>query len=362
MRWFLWLTLAVGLTACSTPPSEERVSSVSDTLTLTPEQQGLLTLEHVRLAPSLAAYTLPVQGEIVPTLEAESVISTPIAGRITRVMVRPGQRVSAGQTVATLESLELASLVGDFLTAASERTLRARQAARSLDLEREGIQPTAQREEAEAAVEQAEARLHALALRLTALGLSPDSLLARPPQRASLSLRALQGGVVNEVLVHVGEAADAHAPVANVMAEGQLELRLDLPLTAASAVRLGDEVELNGGQARITRLGQALEGATQSVPAFATLSGGTFRAGQRVPARLRLTPTEPRLLLPAAAVFYEGDLPAVFLRVAPGAYVHHLVQLGPAEGDFFPVLDAIGGEEEILTTSVFDVKALYRSR
>lgn len=362
MRWLFLLITLTAISACSAPPEEERMASASDTLVLSSEQQALLTLDHVRLTPSSADYPVPVSGEIVPTQEAESVVSTPIAGRITRVLVRPGQTVAAGQTVALLESLELATLVGDFLTAASERTLRERQAARSADLERDGIQPTAQREEAEAASQQAEARLRALSLRLIALGLSPDSLLSRPPNRASLPLRTSQRGMVTDVHLHVGEAVDAHAAAVHLLAEGQLELRLDLPLAIVSSVQIGTEVELGAQRVRISRLGHALDGTTQSIPAFAALPGGMYRAGQRVPATLLITPSQPRLLLPSSAVFFEGDLPAVFLRVAPGAYVHHLVQLGPAEGDFFPVLSGLTSNEDILTTSVFDVKALFRSR
>lgn len=76
-----------------------------------------LTAEAIKIAgiETEEARKMPIQGQLqVPgvitnTSQGRAVVTPPVDGKVIRILVRPGDRVKAGQTIATLQSADLAT-------------------------------------------------------------------------------------------------------------------------------------------------------------------------------------------------------------------------------------------------------------
>ncbi|GAA3277612.1 hypothetical protein GCM10020258_59490 [Sphingomonas yabuuchiae] len=92
--------------------------------------------------------------------DAEAVLTARAPGTVTRIFVRIGDPVRAGQTLALVESRDASQIAADRAAAAARVTLASRQLARERTLLGQGVSPRADYETAQAnlAVAQADAQ------------------------------------------------------------------------------------------------------------------------------------------------------------------------------------------------------------
>lgn len=163
--------------------------------------------------------TLPA--EVVPGPGAAWNLAPPTAGRLVSWAVVPGQRVSAGDALATLTSPQLADLEAQ--ASALRATVTRRQAA--LDAaraaERSGIGSTTARVDAEAALAESRAEASAIARRLAAT----RDTTAR--SGGSWTWQAPADGTVQDLHCEPGPVSADQACVSLVdTAGGQVQVRL----------------------------------------------------------------------------------------------------------------------------------------
>ncbi len=92
-----------------------------------PERQRSLGIEVEPAAVRPVADQLTVTGEVVANPNRSVVIAPRTSGRVTRILVQLGQTVKAGQTLALVDSAEVADLIGELQQAESALELaRAR--------------------------------------------------------------------------------------------------------------------------------------------------------------------------------------------------------------------------------------------
>jgi RND family efflux transporter MFP subunit len=124
---YAFLFVALMLAGCgqqSAPVADEHAGEDehTDTVDLSADAQEIAgvkvaTVERRMMQPSYA-----FTGVVKSTTTGRAVVTSPVAGRIVRITVTLGQHVRAGQTVAVIESSELAEAWSEIASAESERS------------------------------------------------------------------------------------------------------------------------------------------------------------------------------------------------------------------------------------------------
>jgi len=131
MKRVLWIALSTGIITAITGCSQEKTTKASEPhveaehATESHSQDIVLTPEAIKIAgiEVEAAQTLPMQGELkVPGVVTNSatgkaVVTPPVAGKVVRLLVGPGDRVRSGQGIAVLQSSELAEASAQIIEA-----------------------------------------------------------------------------------------------------------------------------------------------------------------------------------------------------------------------------------------------------
>ena len=336
-------------------------------------------------APAAVVSLGKVESTLLPSVfEAGGVVrarlTSPVSSRmlapVLEVRVRPGERVTAGQVLVTLDGRESQALAGR----AAAALAAARQSVRAADADRQGAgaaltlatssfdrisglrakrsatnqeldEATAALQAARARVAVADAHAAEAAAALTAADASAD---AAKIAAAYASIAAPFAGRVTERFVDPGAMAAPGVPLLTVEdpASFRLEARLDEARAQQIAVgqHAGVSVDAAGGAwgdgriAEIARLDPAGHGFLVKIdlPSSVMVQSGAFGRA-RFAAAPRATTTAP-----ASAVIRRGQMAFVFAVDRDGFARLRPVTTGPSTGDRVEVLAGVAEGEPIV--------------
>ncbi len=318
---------ALLLAACSdTPPDNEPITETSADTTLLGAQAvaiGGFTLDTARRVVWTSTVTAPARIVLDPTREQE--LGSITEGRITRVLVRVGDRVQAGDILVAIHSHEimdarsgLARAESQSRTATAERDaaelnlqraqrLLAAQAMGQADVERATVVATAAR----ARVYEVEAELyraHGLMEHLLGDGALPEDL-----DPHEVLIRAPMSGVVVARTAMQGTVVLPGDPLVSVADPSAVQLELRLTDRQASDVRagvtltfalVGDDASTTLGRAVVSRVSPVVDQGTRTVLILANITSappGT-RAERFATAQINGTADGEALVVPMQSV------------------------------------------------------------
>ena len=286
-----------------------------------------LRVEPVRLEPWHEEWSGPARLALDPAVTQP--LGAIVEGRVMRVLAQPGDRVQAGQVLATLHSHEMLDALGAH-AAARAALVRAESAARLA----ESAAARAERLHAGKALSVADlerARATAVdaeALRFAAVAESERAaemlahLTGDGPVPAGVSghevlVRSPIGGVIVAREAQPGQVVVVGAPLLTVSGVTRLQLVLHLPEAALGAVAPGAEVRFSvqaypsrEWAATVTRVAPSIDPATRTVEVLAGVDdpAGELRPEMFATASLRGPGASRVLTVPAAAVqAMDGD-------------------------------------------------------
>jgi RND family efflux transporter MFP subunit len=326
----------------------------------------LLALLLLVLAQPCDAETArPVMSEIIApgpgqsrsftgTVEAE--VTTNLAfltlGRVARLDVAAGDKVTQGAVLATLDQVtlneDLATAEAALTGARAQAQFAQQSFARIQELVNRAVASSAQLESAQAALETAKAGVSAA-----------EADLARAKDAASYSaLTAPMAGIVTATLVDPGTVVSIGTPILTLAGLTGREAMLDVPPDVLSLLKLGDTFEVTGrGSAPVTgtlhRIEPSAGTGTRSRRIRLTLSDPppSYRLGSLVSARLA-GQTAAVVTLPASAIAGSAAAPQVW-RVGEGRKVSLVpVTLGQSLGSRVVVTGGVAAGDEIIVRGV----------
>jgi cobalt-zinc-cadmium efflux system membrane fusion protein len=331
---------------------------------LTPEvvREAKVRTESAR-KQRLAA-TVELSGQIVANPEALAMLGARTTGRVLRALVREGDRVRAGQTVALISSSEVAKLRGEH-AAMQARAASARENAarlRELFLQRLGSEQEAVTAEAEATAVEAERDASARTLRGLGApaGSGQDSSLVplvTPIAGTVVQLDAAAGQMI-EPTHTVATVAD----LSRVWFQAQV-FEKDLARIVEGAPA---EVRLNGYPehvftARVTRLSGQVDPQARTVMARIALNAADnrLRLGLFGSARVSVPSGDQAevLAVPLSAVTDLGERKAVFVRHPDGDFELHEVRVGAGAGGMVEILSGLEAGEQVVVSGVHTLKS-----
>ncbi|WP_311270174.1 efflux RND transporter periplasmic adaptor subunit [Sphingobium sp. WCS2017Hpa-17] len=290
--------------------------------------------------------------------DAEAVLTARAPGTVTRIFKRIGDAVSAGETIALVESRDASMIAADRGAAAARATLAARQLAREKGLLAQGVSARADYETAEAnlAVAQAEARqadAAARAARVTGDG-------------RSVAVTSAVSGRITAAPASLGAYVQAETELFRVADPRRTQIEASVPAGDAGRVKAGDRVELttNDGQVLDGRVRSAT-GVVDATTRQATIvitpgSGGSIIApGQMVQARIFASgggKSASGVTVPQDAVQTVGDRTVVFVRT-PKGFKAQTIQVARRSGGMVAIVSGLKAGQSIATTNAFLLKA-----
>lgn len=334
----------------------------------------------VTLTPSSGSATVP--GQIVPNEDRTARLGAPAQGRVTAVRVRPGDHVSRGDVLVTMQSAEAgmaqadvskaeADLVSKKAQAVYAASARAR-AERLLSLkaipQQDYERAIADDEQARASLSQAETEVRRA--RSTAAVLDANTSVT---SSGEIALRAPLTGVVLARTAVPGSVVDAGAPLVVVTDPTSLWVSIAAPETMAGLFARGGQLRFavpaypaDTFSARVDAVSAGLDPDTRTLSVRAVTSDAKGKLKAEMLASVDVEGGRSLLaaVIPEDAVQLVAGVPTVFVVEPDGKggarFARRTVALGARGDGRVAVINGLRPGDVVVTQGAFAVKAEFQ--
>ncbi len=307
---------------------------------------------------ALGARAVSTGYEIDGVVEAvrQATVSAQATGRVATLQVKVGDKVRAGQVLATIDDRDTQTGVArsQAQVAQSEAELANAQAnvQRTRDLRKQGFVSQAALDVAESQFKAAQA---------ARAGAGAGAQQARLAQSFT-QITAPFDGYVLETLAQAGDLAVPGKPVATVYAPQPLRVVVQVPASMAQTARTAKSIELQvsgSGDATQWVAPTSQQGVTAADPVSQTLTwkmdvpagvAAQMMPGQQTRVRF-VGGAAQRMVVPQTAVLRRGELTGVYVATDKG-FVLKAVRLGAAHGDSVEVVAGLKAGDAVAANAI----------
>lgn len=389
-RQWLWLGVGgtaaaalVGLVAFNHSPAAqaEDPAPAPGIVVLTAAQRANLTLATADTHDFRDVS--PADGKITTDNSRTVSVFSPFSGRVLKVMVQPGDRVTAGQALFTIDANEYAQGHSDLVAARTglDAALAQEKLAREAATRAEGVYRTAggalkdyQQAQhdliaAQSAMAAAKAALDAERAKLKILGLSDADIDALAGSNGSaVVVRAPISGIVASQTLSAGQllAAGGGAVLA-ITDTNHVWLDAELSETDTGKVKVGDQVTVHVSaypdrsyRATVVSIAPELNADTHRLPVRAAIANadGALKPEMFASFDIYGATVAQALGVPLDAVVRDGDMAHVWVLDGSGRAHYRAVQLGLIGDGYAEITSGLArGEQVVVKGSLFVDKA-----
>lgn len=350
------LAVLLPLAACGDRAPEAATAAVpAGTVLLTPAQQARIKLVVEPTREERVTLPVAVPATVTTPDLSTATIGAIVEGRVAAVLVLPGDRVRAGQTLLRIHSHELATAVRDLARADADLAVAQAAVERS---ERLLASEAVSREEVER-------RRAALASAAAERERAAEMVAHLNPVGEDVGVRAPRAGVVLAVHVKGGAAVTVGAPLVDVGDTHELWLTGYVPENAALALDRGTAVRatlsaLPGDTlaGRVVRMGGIVDSLRRAVEVRVRLDAPPAGLRPGMFATLLLPRGEPatRVVLPAEAVQRSAAGEVVFVQESPGRFHVRAVKTVPL-GDGRLAVEGVPAGVPVVRAGAYQVRS-----
>src|ERR1700682_4990557 len=343
--------------------------------TPTPAEWASLTIEPVTERAFRAEHV--TEGKVAVDEDRSTPVFSPYAGRVTKLLARPGDSVTQGQPLFVIEAADTVQAQNDFIAAMtglnkarSALDLTQLQHKRAKDLFEGKAVPLKDFQQAEATLIQAqndlrstETALEAARNKLRILGLTDDAISAFQEKgriNPETTIFAPIAGTVVQRKIGPGQYVNSGAsdPVFVIGDLFTVWLTAFVRETDVSAVTVGQEMTFNvlalPGRtltARINYVAAAIDPATRRLMVRATVnnSNGHLKPGMFATVTIYAPGDQPSVGVPKQALIYEGDQVRVWVAHEDKSIELRQIKTGLTNGDLVEVHGNLKSGEQIVT-------------
>jgi len=368
----------------------ENSAGAPTTIEIEPDIQRAAGLADEPAERRAIAETIQTTGIVGPDETRLARIRPLAEGRVTRLAVRVGDRVAAGQTLLTYDSITAGEFMSEYRAAVAslERaTAEADVARRSLEradnlveigavAKGERDRRAAEHQRAMAEVNSARAAVINLEQKLLRLGMSRKELdQARGGGdlngAITSAVSAPFGGVVTEVYAAPGEVITPDRELFVVADLSRVWIQGDVYQKDIAKIRVGQNalitIDTYPGETftgRVTYVSNVLDADTRTAKVRCEVPNRDGRLKVQMFARLALpvSVTRDTLVIPSRAVQDIDGVPTVFVRIDEEKFETRAVRVGPAIGELVEVLDGLKPAERVVTDGALMLKSRLKLR
>jgi membrane fusion protein, heavy metal efflux system len=378
------LIFLLALTSCSSPKQQEAIKAEDP-----PQEKKVLAMskeaqQHIGLQTEPAQFQdlqeyLQVTGTVQPIDTRIGHIRPLTRGRIQDILVRVGDRVKAGQTLATFDNIEAGEVLADYQGARSElQRLKRQQASaekiaeRNRDLSTMGAIPTKSAElsqvEAQAAADSVkvqESVVAGLISRLRRLGIEEVSI-----GRPSTVIRAPFAGVVVKAQTAPGDVFDADRELFSIADLSHVWVQAEVYEKDLGRVQIGQPafitVDTYAGEkfkGQVTYLADMLDPQTRTAKVRCEVANPEVRLKLDMFATVELPTHFSRraLVVAASAIQQLEDNDVLFVRKSPTTFETRVVKTGKTLHEFTEISAGLRAGEEVVKQGSFHLKSVALS-
>jgi len=343
--------------------------------TPTPAEWASLTIQPVTERAFRAEHV--TEGKIAVDEDRSTPVFSPYAGRVTKLLARPGDSVTQGQPLFVIEAADTVQAQNDFITAMtglnkarSALDLAQLQHKRAKDLFEGKAVPLKDFQQAEATLIQAqndlrstETALEAARNKLRILGLTDEAITAFQEKgriNPETTILAPIAGTVVQRKIGPGQYVNSGAsdPVFVIGDLSTVWLTAFVRETEASAVSVGQELTFNllalpGCTliGRINYVAAAIDPATRRLTVRATVdnASGQLKPEMFATVTIYAPGEQPSVGVPKQALIYEGDQVRVWVAHEDKSIELRQIKTGLTNGDLVEVHGNLRPGEQIVT-------------
>jgi RND family efflux transporter MFP subunit len=296
-------------------------------------------------------------------------VVAPIDGRLTRVVeVALGASVSQGQELARLlpppsAPADLPQLHRARADAQTALALATRDRERAERLTSAGAAPAKRLDEARSTEEQARARVTAAEASLAQYNAARAG--GATDAEGLFIVRAPVSGVIAQRDAATGANVTAGTVLFRVVDAAQVHVVGQVPEAQAARARLAQAAEIEiAGQpdrvptGRLVSVGKVLDPQSRTLPitfAFDNRALG-LPVGQAALLHLLMETTQPRPVVPVAAIVDDAGRPIVFVQREGETFERRAVTLGPRSGDVVQITEGVKPGDRVVTKGAYLVR------
>ncbi len=336
-------------------------------LTLTTEEAERAGIKVEEIKAQALGETVVVTATIYPDQDRLARVAPRIAGRVTSAPAKLGDRVRAGQALATLDSVEVGEAHATWMQAQAELKIAEADFKRSESLNAEEIIPRKDFLRAQADRDKAAAALRTSADRLRLLG---GSTAASGSRVSGFAVTAPFAGTVIEKKVTLGELASPSEPMFTVADLSRVWIQAALPEAALAKVHVGAQAKVTvpayPGQefsGKVGHIGAMLDKDTRTVAARIEVpnADGRLKPEMFATATIEVAGAQGEkarevIALPDAAIVLLEGKPTVFVY-EQGAYEAREVEPGERIAGRTLLKSGVKAGDQIVTSGTYALKA-----
>jgi membrane fusion protein (multidrug efflux system) len=275
----------------------------------------------------------------------ETVMIRPeIAGRVSQINFREGERVARGQVLVKLDdSVQQA----DLAKARANLTLSKSKFERAADLMKKGFVSSQARDESENSFKVAQAEAELMEARIS-----------------KTTLRAPFAGTIGLRQVSVGDYVKEGQDLVNLESLDPLKVDFRVPETALSRVRDGQTLQITldalpdrAYDGRVFAINPLIDANGRAIVIRAQVPNkdGRLRPGMFARVRLFTSGTQETLLVPEEALFPVGDDKYVY-KVVEGKAARQKIEIGARREGRVEVLSGLAPEDVVVTAGIIKLR------
>jgi cobalt-zinc-cadmium efflux system membrane fusion protein len=304
------------------PTKGVQVDTQNGYVTLSGQARSAIGLLSEEVVVGTVASKMNVYAESVTPWQAKAFGSAQIAGRISKLLVRPGDLVEKNQVVAEMSSRELELVRLDFLQAKNDLALNLRLLEMTRPSAQAGAVPMQRLLDIENAVEQSRNRLEVSELRARTLGVSLQSSQLDPSSELLFPLRSPIGGRILHSDLAEGKYVEAFEHLFEIVNTDEVWVRLQLLEKDIFNVKVGNRVSVHfpssslSVEGVIDRMDAVLDSKTQVISAWVTLNHPSVIPGLVGSATIYTSEQADTIAVPQRAIHSDGLQSYLFVEEA----------------------------------------------
>ncbi len=326
-------------------------------------------IETATAGPGEITARVSFPGEIALNADHAVQVTSRVDGFVREVRKTFGDRVRSGETMAIIESRELAEGAAEYLECRERQALAQTVFDRERNLREKNISSEQEMLDAQIALAEAGIRFRAAKQKLHALGLNEreiESAVSRGAEdSARYSITAPLDGVVIDRRITTGEALNANAPVFLVADLGTVWVDFQVIPRDIAFLSEGQRVVVSAGRdapeaaGEIIYVGKVLdmEKRTALVRAVLPNPDGSRRPGLFVTGTVEANPLSVPVRIPVESIQMLDNNPVVFIRSEDG-FIPRPVATGRNDSRHTEIVSGLHPGEEYVRKGAFHLKAI----
>lgn len=347
-------------------------------ITLSKAARQLLDVRAIEVGVSPVRSSVRTYVTAVAPWSRHAYVTSRLPGRITKLNVRPGDAVAAGQVLAELDCLALNTLQADYQKALNEEDLSSKLLASATAAVQSGALPGQRLIEVQTTHRQNLNSLQVLRAKAEGLGISMktlDTAIAEDASPPRLRLLSPTAGVVVHADIAVGKFIEPTEHLLEIVDTSKVWIQVGVLEKDLYRVQEGQSVRLTFNalprerfEAKITKLGLTLDPRTHQGVAWAELDNARrdlpVLPGMHGQAEILEEERQQPLTVPRTSVFSDGAERYVFVEETStpesSEFRKRPIVLGRTSGDMAEVVtgDVYPGDR-VVTQGGHELSSLF---